>query len=94
MAQIYFGPFPYSSNVYATLWKRTALMAKTYVWCQKFNEMYPNELHVFYENEDFVCYYFKQNQRNLYELAVMDSSAMIKPSEYPKPFWPANEFSE
>lgn len=93
MADIYFGPFPDSSNVYAVLWQRTALMAKVYVWCQKFNEMYPNDLHVYYEDDDYVCYYFEQNSRNLYELAVMDSSAMIKPSEYPKPFWPANTFS-
>lgn len=93
MADIFFGSFAYSIKIYDYLWSRTAIMAKTYVWCQKFNEMYPNELHVFYEDDDFVCYYFKQNPRNLYELAVMDASAMIKPSEYPHPFWPEGTFN-
>lgn len=92
MSDVYFGPFPYSSTVYNTLWKRVALMSKAYVWCQKFNDMYPNELHIYYEDDDIICYYLKQNPRQPYELAVMDPDAMILPNEYPNPIWPEKEY--
>ena len=61
-----------------------------YVWCQKFNAMYPNELHIYYEDDDFLCYYLHQNPRNLYELATMDPAVMVPPEDYGKPIWPAN----
>ena len=90
MGNLYFGKFPASVSVYATLWQRVLLNSKVYVWCQKFNAMYPNELHVYYEDEDFICYYLKQNPRNLYELATMDPSVMVPPEDYSKPIWPEN----
>ena len=87
-ADIYFGKFPKSAGVYGTFWARIALNSKIFVWCQKFNAMYPNELHVYYEDEDFLVYYICQNQRNLYELATMDPEFMIAPEDYGKPIWP------
>ena len=88
MANLYFGTFWENINVYGSLWQRTILNSKIYVWCQKFNAMYPNELHVYYEDEDFICYYLIQNQRNLYELATMDTSVMVPPEDYKEPIWP------
>jgi len=88
LSSVFFDKFPLSSNVYNTEWLRTVIMSKLYVWCQKFNQMYPNELHTYYEDEDFVCYYLIQNPRNLYELAVFDPDLMIPPNEYPNPIWP------
>ena len=90
MANVYFGKFPLSIDVYGVLWQKILLNSKAYVWCQKFNAMYPNELHVYYEDDDFLCYYLKQNPRNLYELAAMDPSVMIPPEEYDNPIWPQN----
>lgn len=90
MANVYFGKFPLSIDVYAVQWQKIILNSKMYVWCQKFNAMYPNELHIYYEDEDFLCYYLKQNPRNLYELAAMDPSVMIPPEEYDNPIWPQN----
>ena len=87
-ANIYFGRFPNSSSVYNTLWQRVLLNSKVYVWCQKFNAMYPNEMHTFYEDDNIICYYLRQNPRNLYELAAMDPSVMVPPEDYAKPFWP------
>lgn len=94
MSQVYFGRFPLSSNVYNTWWQKQILMSKLYVWCQKFNAMYPNELHTYYEDDDFVCYYIVQNPRNLYELAVFDPTVMIPPQEYPNPIWPEDAFDK
>lgn len=95
-ANLYFGRFPEAHTVYNTLWKRVLLNSKAFVWCQKFNAMYPNELHVYYEDDDFLCYYLRQNPKNLYELAVMDPSVMVAPEEYKNPIWPetyANEMN-
>ena len=89
-ANVYFGKFPMDSAVYATMWKRVVLNSKAYIWCQKFNAMYPNELHVYYEDDDFLCYYLHQNPRNLYELATMDPSVMVPAEDYEKPIWPSN----
>jgi hypothetical protein len=90
MGNLYFGKFPASVSVYDTLWQRVLLNSKVFVWCQKFNAMYPNEMHVYYEDEDFICYYLNQNPRNLYELATMDPSVMVPPEDYSKPIWPEN----
>ena len=87
-ANIYFGRFPESSTVYNSRWQRTLLNSKAYVWCQKFNAMYPNELHTYYEDDDIIVYYLQQNPRNLYELATMDPSVMVPPESYNNPIWP------
>lgn len=88
LSQVYFGKFPLSSTVYNTHWQRTILMSKLYVWCQKFNAMYPNELRTYYEDDNFVCYYLVQNPRNLYDLSVFDKKVMIPPQDYADPIWP------
>ncbi len=94
LSTVYFGKFPLSSNVYNTHWQRTILMSKLYVWCQKFNAMYPNELRVYYEDENFVCYYLIQNPRNLYDLSVFDQKVMVPPEDYKDPIWPEDAFAK
>lgn len=89
-ADLYFGTFREKISAYGTLWQRVILNSKVYVWCQKFNAMYPNEMHVYYEDDDLLVYYLKQNQRNLYELAAMDPSVMVPPESYADPIWPEN----
>ena len=46
------------------------------------------ELHIFYEDENILVYYLRQNPRNLYELATMDPSVMVPPEDYADPIWP------
>ncbi len=58
------------SKAYSNLESRTILESKMYNWCQKFAEMYPNELQVYYEDEDFICYYIQQNPQFLYNLVL------------------------
>ena len=87
-ADLYFGKFPSSMAVYNTYWARTVIFSKAFEWCQKFNAMYPNELHTYYEDEDILVYYLRQNPRNLYELATVDTSTMLPPESYSKPIWP------
>lgn len=49
---------------------RTAVESRAYCWCQRFAELYPNEMDIYYEDEEFVCYYFRQEPYALYDLAI------------------------
>ncbi len=63
----YFGN---ASGSYVDLGSRTIVESKAYDWCKQFVRLYPNEMKVLYEDEYFVCYYFKQNTYHLYNLAI------------------------
>lgn len=43
---------------------RLILESIVYEWCQRFSEEHPSVLNVFYEDDDFVCYYFWQDPGN------------------------------
>ena len=45
-------------------------MSHMYYWAQAFQKMYPNEMKVYYETEDFVCYLVEQNDYSLYNFAI------------------------
>ena len=55
---------------YSNLESRTILESKLYEWCQKFEEYYPNQIEVVYEDDTFMCYMIRQNPMSLYELAI------------------------
>ncbi len=55
---------------YTILESRTILESKAYLWCQNFAKLHPFEVNTYYEDENFVCYYFKQNPYALYDLAI------------------------
>lgn len=64
--------FNLPSQSYTDLESRTILESKAYLWCQNFSKLHPFKVHVYYENENFVCYYFEQNPYALYDLAIED----------------------
>ena len=49
---------------------RWILMSRMYYWAQAFMEMYPNEMKIYYESEDFVCYVIPQNMYHQYNFAI------------------------
>lgn len=49
---------------------RTILESKAYYWCQQFMKLYPHEMSVYYEDDDFVCYYFRQEANSPYDLTI------------------------
>ncbi|GEM_PF-328392 len=63
-----FYKFPVSSKSYKDWLTRTVLESRMQKWVTDFNNLYPNELHTYYEDEHFVCYYFRQNPACLYQL--------------------------
>lgn len=48
---------------------RVILESKAYEWCRQFSNRHPSELKIYYEDDDFVCYYFKQDIDMPYNLA-------------------------
>ncbi len=61
---------------------RTILESKVYEWCQRFSVRYPETLQVFYEDTDFVCYYFKQDTNKLYNLAGVEDEVNFVCNQY------------
>lgn len=61
--------FMFNYDSYKLVGLRTIIESKLYDWCQQFNAAFPGELHTYYEDDDFVCYYFKQNPRNNFDLS-------------------------
>lgn len=49
---------------------RAVTMSHMYYWAQKFMELYPNVMNVYYETDRFVCYRVSQNGYNFYNFAI------------------------
>lgn len=49
---------------------RSVTMSRMYYWAQEFQKLYPNEFKVYFEDENFVCYYMEQNVYRLYNFAI------------------------
>lgn len=50
--------------------ERWVTMSHMYYWAQAFRELYPNEMEVYYETDDFVCYRIRQDGFSLYNFAI------------------------
>ena len=50
--------------------ERWNTMSHMYYWALEFQKIYPNEMQVYYETDDFVCYYLHQNVESVYNLAI------------------------
>ncbi len=70
LAEPPFYAFPISSAAYSDLLSRTVVESRLQKWCESFEKLYPGELKTYYEDKNFVCYYFRQNPACLYQLAI------------------------
>ena len=57
-----------ASDAYSVIINRTILESEMYHWCQEFKTRLSNEIKVYYEDENFICYVVKQNPAHLYNL--------------------------
>lgn len=48
---------------------RLIVMSKMYEWCEAFRKLYPNEVTIYKESDDFVCYRVEQNPYRLFNFA-------------------------
>lgn len=49
---------------------RWIVMSRMYYWAQEFKKLYPNEMKVYMETDNFVCYKIEQNTYRLYNFAI------------------------
>lgn len=49
---------------------RWIVMSRMYYWAEEFKKLYPNEMKVYMETEDFICYRIQQNTHRLYNFAI------------------------
>lgn len=57
--------------MYLRLENRSLLESKAYEWCRRFAQKHPSVLNVYYEDDAFVCYYFRQDSGSVpYELGL------------------------
>lgn len=64
-------PMPWGSGISIYQGEnRWVMMSKMYYWAEAFKELYPNEMKVYYESDDFICYELKQNTYSLYDLSI------------------------
>ena len=50
--------------------RRWILMSRMYYWAEEFKKKYPDELEVYMETDEFVCYRLEQNPYRLYNFAI------------------------
>ena len=49
---------------------RWIVMSRMYYWAQAFMKKYPNEMKVYYEDDQFICYRIPQNMYHQYNFAI------------------------
>jgi hypothetical protein len=49
---------------------RWVIMSKIYYWGQEFMKRFPNQMRVYYETEDFICYEVRQNVARLFNFVI------------------------
>ncbi len=49
---------------------RAILESKMYYWAKEFEQQYPKEFQVYYEDDNFICYRIVQNEYHLYNFAI------------------------
>lgn len=59
-----------SYESYRDITSRTVINARANKWCQDFANLYDHEMKIYYEDENFICYYFRQNTFSLYDLSI------------------------
>ena len=64
-------PLPFTGGLHPyTGENRWITMSHMYEWAQRFQELYPNEMEVYYESDSFICYRLQQNVNSPYNLAI------------------------
>lgn len=49
---------------------RWILMSRMYYWAEAFRNLYKNEMKIYYETEDFICYRVEQNPSRLFDFSI------------------------
>ena len=50
--------------------ERIIVNSRLYYWAQEYQKRFPNEMKVYYEDDNFICYYIEQNEYYLNNFAI------------------------
>ena len=50
--------------------KRWIVMSRMYYWAERFQNLYKNEMKIYYESDDFICYQVEQNPYRLFDFSI------------------------
>lgn len=56
-------------NVYQGM-NRWIVMSRMYYWAESFRQLCPNEMDVYMETDNFICYRLEQDPNRLYNFAL------------------------
>ena len=45
-------------------------MSKMYYWAQEYQKLIPDDMRVYYEDANFICYEITQNVNRIYNLSI------------------------
>jgi hypothetical protein len=62
--------FVYMADNQDYYFQRAVLESMAYYWAQRFMELYPNTMRVYYEDDIYICYLIEQNPYYLYDFQV------------------------
>lgn len=60
--------FSLLSDTYKDFTSRNIIESKMYYWCENLMKKYPDEMNVYYEDDQFICYVVRQNTYRLMNL--------------------------
>ena len=69
-AMMNIGHFFYTNRSDFYIYNRNQIMAKAYYWAEKYMYYFPNEMSIFYEDDEFICYHLEQEPEYLNNLAI------------------------
>lgn len=62
---------PYATGINAYMGEnRWIVMSKMYYWAEAFRKLFPQDMTVYYEDEEFICYRLVQNTSHLHNLMI------------------------
>lgn len=62
--------FFYQGSTQDYYYQRNVIESKAYYWARTFQKMYPNQMHVYFENDIYICYVLVQNKNSPLDMRI------------------------
>ena len=49
---------------------RFIVMSKMYYWAESYKNLFPTDMNIYYEDDEFICYRLIQNESSLHSLTI------------------------
>lgn len=64
------GDFIYQGSTQDYYYQRNVIESKAYYWAKAYQQMYPNQMHVYFENDIYICYVLVQNKNSPLDMRI------------------------